>query len=303
MKHTTVAIIGVGAVGSTIAYALMLKNRAAEIILIDSNIKRCAGEVRDLTDVLGFSSTASIYQGSYGDAKRADIVIICAGKPQAVGQPRLDLIVANSAIMKSVLDNLNGINPQALLLIVANPLDLLTWYAYKNFELPKAQIFGAGTFLDSQRLKNLLASRCAIADSSIQAFVIGEHGDSQMVPWSALTIGGLSADQWHINASAKQDIENGVKNEAYAIIEAKGATFYGIATCVAELCEIIIFNKKVVVPLSWYHPAYDVCMSLPVVLGEKGIEKVIELELSPDEQAKLLQSADTLKAYAKMANI
>ena len=184
MKHSRIAIIGVGAVGSTIAYALMLKNIISEIVLIDANTIRCGGEAKDLADALSFSYTSHVYQGSYEDAKQADIVIIAAGKPQLPGQSRLELLEVNKRIFKSILDDLTGIKKDAILLVVANPLDLLTFYAHKNFDLPPAQILGTGTFLDSQRLKRILSCELGVGDESITGWVLGEHGDSEVVAWS-----------------------------------------------------------------------------------------------------------------------
>jgi L-lactate dehydrogenase len=294
MKHS-IAIIGAGAVGSTIAYSLLLKNIVAEIVLVDINTARCAGEVKDLEDALAFSYTSSVYQGTYDDVKKADIVIIAAGKPQKPGQSRRELINDNIAILRSLLKNLKELQPHAILMIVANPLDLLTLYALDHCELPRAQIFGTGTFLDSQRLKNRLSSELSISEESIQAFVLGEHGDSQVVAWSATRIAGSSVEAFGITPEGKERLATTVKMAAYDIIQAKGATFYGIAACVTELCEIIIFNKKTVVPVSWYHEEYGVCLSLPVLLSESGIERVIDTELSAKERQELQASADILK--------
>lgn len=297
MKHSTVAVIGIGAVGSTIAYTLILRNIVSEIILIDIDEKKCMGEVKDLSDVLPFSSASNVKHGIYSDAKKADIIIISAGKAQKPGQTRIDLLKANKQIFKAILDNLTGINPNALIIVVANPLDLLTWYAHQHLAVARSQIFGMGTFLDTQRLKHHLGSIAGVAEDSIQAFVLGEHGDSQMVAWSATSIGGMGVDHWGIFEAEKEKIALSVKNEAYEIIKAKGATFYGIAACVATVCEIVIFNKKLVVPLSWYHEDYDVCMSLPVVLSEKGVERVLNLDLTKEEKRLLSTSADVLRGY------
>lgn len=298
MKHVVVAVIGVGAVGATIAYALLLKNSVAEIILIDCNLPRCAGEVKDLADVLGLSYASRIYQGTYEDAKRADIIIMAAGRPQKPGEPRIKLIDANKAIITSVVDSLKGLNPNAIFLVVANPLDILTGYAHKHLDLPAGQIFGAGTFLDSQRLKHYLACQTGIAEESIDAFVVGEHGDSQLVAWSLTRIAGAPVERFGIDEKKKQEIANAVKNAAYDIIQAKGATFYGIAACVATLCDMIIFNTRQVVPLSWYHAKYGVCMSLPVILTDRGIERVVDVDFTERERELLAQSAEAIKPYA-----
>jgi L-lactate dehydrogenase len=297
MKHTTVAVIGVGAVGSTIAYALLLKNSVSEIILIDVDVKRCSGEVKDLADVLGLSYASKLMQGTYEDAKRADIIIIAAGRPQKPGEPRTGLIDVNKGIMKNIVESLKGLNPKAIVIVVANPLDILTHYAIKHLGLPAGQIFGAGTFLDSQRLKHYLACQTGVAEESIDAWVVGEHGDSQLVAWSLTHIAGAAVERFGITEVMKKEIALAVKNAAYDIIQAKGATFYGIATCVATLCDMIIYNTRQVVSLSWFHPEYGVCMSLPVLLTDHGIARVMPVEFSDEERELLAQSAAAIKRY------
>ncbi len=295
MKHIRIAVIGTGAVGSTIAYTLLLKNSATELILIDTHTERCQGEVMDLVDAIGFSRTTKIYQGTYNDAKKADIIIISAGKPQKPGESRSALLEANKEIMKSILHELRGLNPAAILMIVTNPLDSLTYYAQQWSELPRDQIFGTGTFLDSQRLKHLISSFAGVAVQSVEAFVLGEHGDSQIVAWSTTRIAGTPVENHGITQAMKHELALVVKSEAYEIIKAKGATFYGIAACVAQLCEMIIYDSKHVVPVSWYHERYKVCMSLPVVIGKLGVEKVLSCSLNEEEVQGLEQSADLLR--------
>ncbi len=303
MKQTSIAIIGVGSVGATIAYALLLRNIVSEIILIDRDTKRCNGEAKDLADALIFSTTSNILVGTYEDARRADIIVIAAGKPQSPGQSRIELMQANVLIVKSILDELAGVRSDAILIMVTNPVDVLTWYVRNHFQLPESQIIGSGTFLDSQRLKHFLAVHVGVAEESIQGFVLGEHGDSQCVAWSTVSIAGLAVELFGIDETTKNRIAAAVKNEAYEIIEAKGATFYGIATCIAALCEYIIFDKKVIVPLSVYNEQYQGCFSLPVILGSKGIKKVVMPHLLESEHKKLDESADLLRVLAKKLSI
>ncbi len=297
MKHNKIAIIGVGAVGSTIAYALMLKNIIAELILVDINTERCAGEVQDLADVLGLSAVSHLSQGTYEDAKKADIIIIAAGKPQKPGQSRVKLVDTNRDILRTVLAGLEGVNPHAVLIVVANPLDLLTYYAHQHFSLPASQIFGTGTLLDSHRLKHLISCTVDIAHESIEALVLGEHGDSQVVAWSATRIAGIPLDRFGIDETTKQKMAVAVRHKSYEIIEAKGATYYGIGTVVAMLCEMIIFDTRQIVPVSWYHEAYGVCMSLPAVVGERGVERVVPLDLTEQEKELLEHSAQAIRKY------
>lgn len=300
MKEVTIAIIGVGSVGSTIAYALILKNIPCRIVLVDIDSKRCAGEQLDLSDVLAFSDVPSIVQGTYEDAKKADIVIVAAGKNQKPGQTRLALLEANKAVFASILYSLKGINPQALLIVVANPLDVLTYMAHKTFTLPHRQMFGMGTLLDSLRLKLAISNTLHIAPDAVHATVVGEHGDSQVVAWSATTVAGVPVEQCGLEQSKKEIFAQKAKNQAYEIIQLKGATYYGIATCVAFVCKAIIFDTKCILPLSWYHEKYQVCFSLPVVLGAGGIERVIDLDYTREEREQLEKSAAVLKEYIKL---
>ncbi len=297
MKHTKVAIIGAGAVGSTVAYSLMLKNLVAEIVLIDIDVKRCSGEVLDLTDCLALSYASSLHQGEYKDALDADIVIVTAGKAQRPGQTRIELIEANKKMICSVLGELKGLNKQAILIIVSNPLDLLTYYAHTHFDFPKSHMFGMGTFLDSYRLKQLLSYQTGVAAESIEGYVLGEHGDSEVVAWSTTRIAGASVEQFGVTDSLKEKIAQAAKSKAYEIIATKGATYYGIALCVATVCEKIIYNTREAVPVSWYHEEYGVCFSLPVLLSQNGVEKVIDLDLTDKERESLQHSAQTLKGY------
>lgn len=272
-----------------------MKNLAAELILVDNNAQRCAGELKDLSDALGFSYVSRIVQGTFQDAKRADIIIISAGRAQKPGESRLGLLSTNKGILESIAKELQGLNPQAIVMIVSNPLDILTYHARSLFDLPGQQILGTGTFLDSQRLKYLISQAAQVSLDSVEGYVIGEHGDSQSVPWSQVRIGGLPIERFGFTTQMKEEYARTVRAQAYEIIEAKGATFFGIATCVAQLAEFILFNRRQIVPLSTYHEAYGVCFSLPVILGERGIEAVPELELTAQEQSALNKSAEALR--------
>lgn len=296
MKHS-VAIIGVGAVGSTIASALLSKNIVAEIILLDKDEERCAGEVKDLSDALGFSYASRVVHGTYNDVKKADIIIISAGRPQKPGESRIELIDTNKRILDDVLRNLQGVQKNAIVMLVANPLDILTFCTLQQLDLPHNQLFGTGTFLDSQRLKQLLSQQVGIAVESIEAYVLGEHGDSQIIAWSLARIAGSSVEQFGITDKKKKELLQQVRTAAYSIIQAKGATYYGIAACVATLCEMILFNARQIVPVSWYHEEFGACMSIPALLTDKGIERIMPLVLTPHEHAQLEQSAATLRKY------
>ncbi|HSC25483.1 MAG TPA: L-lactate dehydrogenase [Candidatus Babeliales bacterium] len=298
MKHSKIAIIGAGFVGSTTAYALLLKKITAEIILVDIDTNRCHGEVLDLSDALSFNGTSYIRRGNAQDAAQADIIIIAAGKPQKPSQTRMELLTANKPIIDLIFNAIKPINSQAIIIIVTNPLDILTYYAQTISGLPKNQLFGTGTFLDTLRLRGIISEKAHVSKESINAYVLGEHGDSQFVAWSSATISGIPINMFpDIDTQNFSFIEQKVKNIAYEIISCKGATYFGIATCVAIMCEAIVFNQQLVMPLSVYSEKYKVCLSLPAVLGENGIEKVLPLPLNDSEQEQLDNSAHQLRIH------
>jgi L-lactate dehydrogenase len=298
VKHSKIAIIGAGFVGSTAAYALLLKKITAEVILVDINETRCHGEILDLSDACGIDGSSCIRSGNAQDAAQADIIIIAAGKPQKQGESRLDLLKTNKAIIADIFASIKPINPQAIIIMVTNPLDALTIHAQTLSGLPHNQVFGTGTFLDSLRLREIIAQKVGISKESVNAHIIGEHGDSQIAVWSCAEIAGTPLHQFP--GIVQQDfavIEQQVKDKAYDIIACKGATYFGIATCIATLCEAIIFNQKLIIPLSVYMQQYKIYFSMPAVLSENGIEKIIELPLNTDEQQKLSYS---IKLIQKM---
>ncbi len=295
MTHSKIAIIGAGIVGSTTAYALLLKKITAEIILVDINETRCHGEILDLSDAMFFNGTSQVRAGTPQDAAQADIIIITAGKPQNPGESRLDLLKTNKAVIADIFANIKPINPQTIIIIVTNPLDPLTMLAQTLSGLPRNQVFGTGTFLDTLRLRGFIAEKTGVAPGSVNAYVIGEHGDSQCVAWSSAEIAGTPISK--LPGMKKKDLDliaQQVKDKAYEIIQCKGSTSFGIAACVAAMCEAIIFDQKIVMPLSTYVPEYKICLSMPAVLGENGIEKVLPIPLSDNEQKKLQNSAQQL---------
>lgn len=299
MRHT-IAIIGVGAVGSAVANAVISLNISADLVLLDKDEKRCVGEVRDLSDALGFSLTSRVVQGTYDEIKKAHIVVISAGIPQRPGQTRLELLTTNKLILDDILGQLAGLRKDAVVIIVSNPLDVLTFCTLKQLDIPRKQVFGTGTYIDSQRLRQLLAQELSIAEQSIEAFVLGEHGDSQVVAWSATRIAGNPVEQFGITQVRQKELALRVQGIAYEIIQAKGATYFGIAAAVARLCEMVLYNTRQIVPVSWYHEEYGVCMSLPVLLAEKGIEKTTPFALTKKELEELEKSAELLRKYQSM---
>jgi L-lactate dehydrogenase len=301
MKHSKIAVIGAGSVGSTTAYALLLKNIAAEVILVDIDETRCHGEILDLSDSLAFDGTSKIRSGTAQDAAQADIIVIAAGKAQKQGETRLDLLAANKRIITDVFTGIKPINPAAIVIMVTNPLDALTTLAQKISGLPHNQVFGTGTFLDTLRLRGIIAEKMSIARQSVHAYVIGEHGDSQLVAWACAEVAGRPIAQYadmqqeNLNVIAQQVID-----KAYDIIACKGSTHFGIASCVAHICQAIIFDQKLVMPLATYIEEYDTVLSMPCVLGENGIEKILSIPLNDSERKKLETSAQELRKLAHL---
>jgi len=296
MKHKKIAIIGAGAVGSTTAYALVLKNIITEVILVDIDEKRCQGEILDLSDALSFCDASKIRSGTTQDAAQADIIIIAAGIRQKPKQTRIELITTNRSIISAILEQIRPINLHAIIIMVTNPVDILTLDAQQFSGLPRNQVFGSGTFLDTQRLCGILAKKLNITEQSISAYVLGEHGDTQFPAWSSAHIANIPLLNFPlVNQENLNQIAEETRKKAYEIIDCKGATHYGIAACVATMCQAIIFNQKLVMPLSCYIPSFDVCLSMPAVLGENGIENILPIPLNEKEQQQLAHSAEHLR--------
>jgi len=300
MKHATIAIIGAGSVGSTTAYALLLSDVGGEVILVDIDEERCKGEVLDLSDALPFCDASKVRTGTPRDASKADIIVITAGTPQVPDQPRTALVEQNAKIINTIIDGLKPINPNAIIIVVSNPVDIMTMCAQKRSGLPRQQVFGSGTFLDSQRLRGSIARIIGFAEQSIHAYILGEHGNSQFPAWSCAHAGGIPLTQFkQLTPEVLERVAQETREKAFEIIRCKHATFYGIAACVANICEAIIFDQKRILPLSTYVETFDVALSMPVVLGERGIEQQLELELSRCEKNRLAESAEKLRDVKK----
>lgn len=287
MKHSKVAIIGAGRVGTTIAYALMLKNLTAEILLADIDLQKCKGEVLDLSDVLSFSVASQIEAAPMQRAGTADIIIITAtgSITQKPVQSRIELLATNKKAINSIIKKLQPINPQAIIIMVTNPVDLLTLYTQVFSGLSHNQVFGSGTLLDSIRLQLAIAQKVGVAEESVQAYILGEHGDTQFPAWSSAQISGVPLSYFsEITEADLSEIAQVAKQKAYEIIRGKEATFFGVASCVAMICESIIFNQKKVIPVSCYNKQYDICMSMPAIIGEHGIEKILSIPLNEQER-------------------
>ena len=304
-----VAVIGCGFVGSSSAFALMQSGLFSEMVLIDADTKRAEGEAMDISHGISFARPMQIYAGNYDDITDAAIIVITAGANQKPDETRLDLIKKNAAIMKSIVGEIKKRDFGGILLIVSNPVDILTLIALKESGYPSNRVIGSGTVLDTGRFKYLLGEHLDVDSRSVHAFIIGEHGDSELAAWSNARIGGLKVNDFcelrgHFNheQSMKKIFEN-VRNSAYEIIERKHATYYGIAMAVKRICEAIVRNEKSILPVSSLmtgeYGLNDVVLSIPAVVDETGVQKVIAIELNDEELTKLKDSANILKDIAK----
>ena len=303
------AVIGCGFVGSSIAFTLMQSGIFSELVLIDANRDKAEGEAMDLSHGLPFTHPMDIRAGDYDDVADCALVIVTAGAGQKPGETRLDLVHKNVAIFRSIIPEIARRNRDAILLIVSNPVDVLTWAAWKLSGYPANRVLGSGTVLDTARLKYLLGERLGVDSRSVHAFIIGEHGDSEIAAWSSTNVSGIPLNEFcemrgHFNHDAAMDaIAEKVKNSAYEIISKKQATYYGIAMSVKRICECIVRNERSILPVSaMMHGEYgieDITLSMPAIVGIGGVETHVPIALSEEEAEKLVESAKKLKEVAK----
>ena len=306
-----VGIIGAGSVGAATAFALIMKGVARKVVLIDSNQKKAEAEAEDIAHAAPFAYANKIKAGNYEDLKGCEIVIVTAGANQKPGETRIDLLGRNVKIFESIIPQIAKAAPDTTLLITANPVDIMTEVALRLSGFPKEKVIGSGTVLDTARLRTLLGYHLGISPQSIHANVIGEHGDSEVIVWSAGDAGTVSLDKLaeEINkpfsAEVKSKIDDGVRNAAYKIIDGKGATFYGIAGALTRICAAITNNEYAILTVSSHQDDVEgvknVCLSLPTVLGKRGVHKVIYPVLNAEEKAELHKSASTMKEYSDQA--
>lgn len=291
-----VVLIGCGNVGMSYAYALLnQKTHVRELILIDLDEKRIEGEAMDLNHCLAFApSKIDIRVGNYSDCKDADIVVIAAGANQAPGETRMDLINKNSKIFKGIVKNVMDNGFDGVFLVATNPLDVMTYLTWKYSGLPSNKVLGSGTSLDTSRLKYLLGSKLDINPKNIHAYVIGEHGDSEFVPWSNAEV-GLQNIRCFLSDEELEEIYLDVKNAAYEIINRKGATYYGIGMCLVKITNAILGNENSIITVSAYDEMNDIYMGIPSVVNKDGVKQRIYVYLTDDETRKLQHSVDVIK--------
>jgi len=311
-----VSIIGCGNVGMRYAYALMIRGIARQIVIVDLDKNRLEGEVMDLSHGAPYIPRVEVAAGDYPDIAGSDLVVITAGKKQKPGQTRLELAKDNVELFRKMIPEIIKYAPEAILLVVTNPVDVLAYVAYKISGKPKNQIMSSGTVLDTARFRFLLSKHCGVDPHNIHAYILGEHGDSEFAVWSKAMIGGVLFKEYcSVCSSSKfcnrQDhfagIYNEVKSSAYKIIEKKGETSYGIGLALVRITEAILHDENAILPVSSLVEGYlginDVFLSLPAIVNKSGVKGILQLDLDPDEQTAFKNSAQAVKQVIKEAGL
>ena len=302
------AIIGAGGVGSTTAFTLVQSGLFNEIVIIDVNKNKAEGEALDIAHGIQFTNPVNIYSGDYKDLSDAYLVIVTAGANQMPGETRIDLINKNASIFKKIIPSITEYNKDCILLIVSNPVDILTMLALELSGFPKERVLGSGTVLDTSRLRYLLSKKLEVDSKNIHAFIIGEHGDSELAVWSNADIAGVHIEDYCKNISDSCDINleeilNEVRGSAYNIIEKKGSTFYGVAMAVKRIAQAIIRDEYSILPVSHFlngeYGIKNVCLGIPSLICREGVKKIIPINLNEKEKTYLTESANTLKEAYK----
>ena len=300
-----VAVIGCGFVGATSAFSLIQTGLFSEMVLIDANTQKAEGEAMDLSHGSAYLTPMNIYAGTYDDIVDAGLIVITAGANQKPDETRLDLVKKNVQIFKSIIPEIKERNCEGILLIVSNPVDILTEVALKLSGFPAHRVIGSGTVLDTARLKYVLGKHLQVDPRDIHAYIIGEHGDSELVVWSGAQVAGIHINHFcelRGNFNHEESMERlaqEVRDSAYEIIKRKGATYYGVAVAVKRIATAIVKDEHAVLPISSLMQGEfglnDICLSIPTVIGQNGVEKVVDIYLNNDENEKLQTSAKALK--------
>lgn len=308
-----ITIIGAGFVGSTTAYTLMISGLVSELVLIDINSEKAEGEIMDLSHGMPFVRPVRMSDGDYSDCAGSDIIIISAGANQKPGETRIDLVHKNTAIFKSIVNEIIKYNNDCILLVVTNPVDILTYVTWKISGFPKEKVIGSGTVLDTARFKYKLGEHMGLDPRNVHAYIIGEHGDSEVAAWSLTNIAGIPMDKYceecrQCNGQlSKYEIYNDVKNAAYDIIKRKGATYYAVALAVRRIVEAIVRDENSILTVSslmeGYYGMNGVCLSLPAVVNRTGISRVLEVPLNDVEKAAFAESGNSIKDIIKSIDL
>ena len=301
-------VVGCGFVGSATAFTLMQSHLFSELVLLDVNFDKADGEAKDIAHGIPFAGAMKVYAGTYDDVADAAVVIVTAGANQKPNETRLDLVHKNVDIFKSIIPEIAKRNFQGILLIVSNPVDILPYAALKLSGLPENRVIGSGTVLDTARLKYQLGQHLSVDSRSVHAFIIGEHGDSEIAVWSSSNVSGIPLNDFcemrghYDHVASMKKIAEQVKTSAYEIIAKKHATYYGIAMSVKRICEVIVRNEKYILPVStMMHGEYGIegiALSMPAIVGLDGVETHVPVVLDEQEREQLQRSAETLKQVA-----
>jgi L-lactate dehydrogenase len=304
VKVNRVALIGTGAVGSSYAFALLNQGITEELVLIDLNEAKAEGDAMDLNHGAPFApSRTKIWYGTYADCDKADLVVITAGANQKPGETRLDLVEKNTKIFKGIVEQIMASGFDGIFLVATNPVDILTYAVWKFSGLPKERVIGSGTILDTARFRFLLGEYFDVDTRNVHAYIIGEHGDTELPVWSHADIAGTRISEWTKRHESNQaDLDNifvNVRDAAYHIIERKGATYYGIAMGLVRLTKAILRNENSVLTVSTFldgeYGQSDVYIGVPAVVNRNGVREVVELDLNEEEKEKFTNSVNVLK--------
>lgn len=304
-----IVIVGAGFVGTTFAYSLIIHGLTSQLAIIDVNRERAEGEVMDLNHGLPFAHPVKIWVGDYSDCQDADIVVIAVDKGQQIQQSRLDLAHGNFEIMKQIIHNITEYNKDCILLVVTNPLDVMTYAALRLSGFPKNKVIGSGTILDTARLRYLLSEHLQVDSRNVHAYIIGEHGDSEVPVWSLANVAGIRLKEYcpickiPYDPDQFNDLFLKVKNAAYEIIKRKGRTHYAVALGMTRIVESIVRDENAVLTVSClledYHGVRDICLSVPAIVNRTGIRETIKLPLNEKEIEDFQKSASIIKEVVK----
>ena len=305
LNHRKAAVIGCGFVGSSIAFSLIQRGLFSQLVLIDANRDKAEGEAMDLSHGLPYIAAMDVRAGTYDDLSDCALIVVTAGANQKPGQTRLELIGQNVAILNSIIPQITARPFEGILLIVSNPVDVLTYAAFRISGYPAHRVMGSGTVLDSARLRYLLGEHLKVDSRSIHAVIVGEHGDSELAVWSGANVSGVPLDDFcamrgHTgHREAEQRIYEEVRDSAYEIIRRKGATYYGIAMAVARIAECIMKDERAILPVSvvlgGQYGLRDLALSIPSIVGRRGVEQILEIPLAEEEREALHASAGQLR--------
>lgn len=300
-----VAVIGAGNVGATFAYALVLNGLVGEVVLIDIDRERAEGEAMDINHAVPLSNPVRVWAGDYSDCTGADVVVVTAGSAQRPGETRLDLVKRNAEIFGDIIPSITQYNKTGILLIATNPVDILSCVAWKMSGFPSKRVIGSGTVLDTARFRYLLGEHLGLDPRNVHAYVIGEHGDSEVPVWSLANVAGMRLEEYcrrvecDIGDDVRERISHEVRDAAYEVIERKGATYYAVSVALVRIVESILRDQHTVLSVSNLVPGFygidDIYFSIPAVIGRGGVERVVHLALDESETEALRESASVLQ--------